>query len=384
MTGLNGVFNRLLMPAAQIPRLPLQKWASGLADRANQLAARSTSAEFEHASLVTNTANNAALVLTHGGLVDSAEAVCRSQCAWLADVAERHGCPELRMLLIQPWVNLGRLCARTCRTEQALSCFADVLHCTTSARPAIAGFPLNRNHWAYLEWDAAAGERFGRTVYIKNSLDALLLARRYEDVVSFAAANRHLCQDNLRAFALEAEMIARARLGEREQAIGAEQRDRPYHPWARIVFRVRSAQALAMADEDLDRANSIIGALLAVMQQLAVAEKATLPYLLVVMQAVRTQLALRTTPAACHLASDLAAAADRLDDEVLMIEALQSLCLTGAVAESARLQGLLRQTGYCRFASAEVAQKPVPPEIVRMSESVFAMLDVPTHRDAVA
>lgn len=342
----------LLVPLDRVPRRPVDAWTRDL--HARLLRVRSGERRLLHyAETLAGIGNNAGLIAAFQGERGRARLLCERQMAWQHRMGRRARAPEVERHAVQPWINLGRLDALDGDWEGALARFGKLVARSGDVRLCLGQMQISRRG------EAASG--FGTLlyyVYVVDSLKALLLNRRWAEVLEFA--RRCERRDETAAAALdEAQVVAWCRLGELGRAAGVAGRALALQrAWGKVLFRLRSAEAAACAGQ-LDAAGAELESLAALLQGLgprAMAHPDTMPLVLRVAQACA--VADRAGPAAA-LGRRVAAGAEAAEDETIRIEALRVVAGGTGHPDAIALDQLERDTGYARYRRGE-GGPPIP------------------------
>jgi hypothetical protein len=359
---------RLLTVNEQPVRRPLDAWAGEL--MGDLEAALAEGDVIGRARRVTGCGNGASLVLAHAGRLEDAGRIVRAQVAWLQASADRAGEGALLALVVQPWINLGRLHVLHGRPDAALRHYADVRACRMDAPVSLAGRDVLPAHWAAAGWESTELARFGRSAWIIDGLRVLLPAARWAEAREMADAEE-AGAGGAAPFLREARWVALGREGRADEALSlVEPALRGGGAWDRMVAHLRRAELLALAGDDV-RAAAALGELVAVFGKMAGLEGLQLPALLIVQALVSLALVHAPSAEAFALAERVAAGARRLDDEVMEIEAMRLLAAHAPPPERPRRAAELRlreqSTGYARLRPRDA---PPPP-----SAAVDALLE---------
>ncbi|HEX7051928.1 MAG TPA: hypothetical protein VF188_17100 [Longimicrobiales bacterium] len=343
---------RLFVSTARIARYPLGPWAAELRRQiAAAMASPTRPDEPAWCREIIRCGNNAALVQLHAGRSDAAMEICLAQIHWLRTLASRYRKPHLLTLTLQPWINIGRLYAKQGRVDDALRHFAEIRACTTDGPSNVGDWVIEPHQWARSGWTAKGLRQFGRSVWVTDSLRTLFGAGRYDAVLSMASSDTAVELASFAYMLQEAEVVALACLGRLTKALDRTRRYEIRAPaWERLILQLRRAECLFACGEH-EIARSVVGRLIAVCRQISINSKAKLAFLLPIQHLLRLAILLDPVPAWPELAEDLYAAALRLDDEVLRVEALQ-LTVAGGVAGAERIQELnhlLETTAYAQL-----------------------------------
>jgi hypothetical protein len=109
-----------LLESGRARRPALVPWATDLLGAVRRLDPTSNESFRELATLQ----NNLALLELCGGNAEQARRTCDAHLLWATAIAERHGVAEWGDLVLQPWVNLGRLARAQGSLDSALDHFA--------------------------------------------------------------------------------------------------------------------------------------------------------------------------------------------------------------------------------------------------------------------
>lgn len=365
--------HRLLTPIQLMARRPLGRWSEELLGFLNDATStRRRIPSFEHCQAVIGYTNQAALVQAHAGLVGNADALCDQQIRWLQAIATCHGMPSVLLLIVQPWINKGRLAGRRGDINLALRCFTEVRAYTARETPLLAGCEIGDEFWPLLDWDRTKAAEFGELVLAFESLSVFLAQQRYDDVLRFEAIFSHRIVATKATYALqEASVVALGQSDDPDRAVHqARLYERSAEPRQKLVFRYRAAEVRALANE-IDAAASEFNELIRICRKLRIDDRRSVAFLLLVQQIVRAAWMVAASPEARAVAEEVIAGARRLDDEVVAIETLQLLAReeTGQrdTAAAMQLRENLASTGYARFRAARnvVACQPVVNELFR-------------------
>src|SRR6185503_15112106 len=93
-----------LLERGRVSRPPLRVWVANLLDNLAEAERKSTAWPS-----VDGCMNNAALIAVYRGDLRGAEELCQIQLRWVANLMREHGPIAVGELVIQPWINIGRL-----------------------------------------------------------------------------------------------------------------------------------------------------------------------------------------------------------------------------------------------------------------------------------
>ncbi|MFL6449585.1 MAG: tetratricopeptide repeat protein [Bryobacteraceae bacterium] len=100
-----------VLDSGRVIRRPIEEWSRDLEGRISQLVGQEP--KLDAVDRGCSALNNAALVFVHAGLPAAAEDICQSQLAWINRHSGTLAPGQLKVLAIQPWINLGRLYRRS-------------------------------------------------------------------------------------------------------------------------------------------------------------------------------------------------------------------------------------------------------------------------------
>ena len=359
----------ILMPQDRIPREPLGPWAARLLETLDQgLATIRTTRRF--AGELGFVGNNAGLIAAHRGEMQTAWRITERQVWWHGRQARRSGDAAVTAYGLQPWVNLGRLDALTGRWHEALARFAGLAAYEVAGRLELGCVRVGGSAWAAVTESREQFLDVLETMYVSDSLKAMLLNRRFELVHPFVA--RCVPEGGLRWVCEEACAVAEAREGDFGAAAArAEAAARGASGWNRAVLRRRAAEAHACAG-DTARAAGILAQVAGVVAQVSPEQKAR-PELM----PVTTRLA-----TACHevgldaqayaVARGVLEGARAVRDELIEIELLRLLAVTAPDGEREEwrraAEAAAETTEYARY------RRGGPPPPSPATEELYARL----------
>jgi len=342
----------LLSPTDRIGRKPLVDWAVELSARLDKARAAGLDAR-NLAGEVGSIGNNAALMAAHLGRGTLAGTLCETQIEWHARRARATGDPGLNAYAAQPWVNVGRLEVLRGQWEAAVARFGALAHYARDGELMAGCARIDSGAWSAVTPTREEFEAFLETVRVMDTFRALLLNRRWDEIMAFRAALADDTRPTLRRVGDEAAVVALARLGDpgraHQVALGAE---RDTSGWHRAVFRVRRGEALLAAGETA-RATGLLTQMAGVVVQISPEVRGDLNTVYVLN---RLACALREAGGHEHagsVARVMLEGARAGDDQVLEIEALRILASLPDDAEHARWAGELAQiestTRYAKY-----------------------------------
>jgi hypothetical protein len=356
----------ILIPQDRIVRAPLGPWAARLSGQLDDTL-RSTRRTRQAAAQLGFVGNNAGLVAAHRGDMDAAWRLTQRQLWWQGRLARRSRDAAVAAHGVQPWVNLGRLEALTGRWREALARFSGLGTYAVADTLQLGCVRLRGTAWTSLMGSRDHFVRFLETVYVTDTLKAMLLNRRWELVPSFAAQH---ADGGLRWIVEEACVVAECRTGD-PAAAAARARDaaRQAQGWTRAVMRMRAAEAHACAGQT-GLAAEILGPMARVVRQVSADQMAN-PHLM----PATARLAGACREAGLEEDADALArrvleGARRAGDELIEIEMLRLLAASPREEEreawGKALDALERSTEYARYRRGG----PPPP-----SPAVTALYD---------
>jgi hypothetical protein len=364
----------LLLPSDRIARAPLTAWAGRLLERVERCQ-RERRTLWGLGEELATVCNNAALIAAHRGDARTAWTLCELQVRHFDRLARRARQEDLATLTVQPWVNIGRLEALRGDWEAALARFARLNHKGADGRLCLGTVRVGPGEHE-LPQRKEGFEAFLQTVYVVDSLKALLQARRWEEVDPFVRPLSLADRPGLAAFAREAQVVAAARRGDLDRARElAVETGRAQQGWFRAVFRLRLAEAQALSGETAEAAE-LLTSLAEVTGKLSDEAKSTLNVLYVTSRLAAACHEAGLDEAACAVARDVYEGGRAAGDEVFQIEALEVLARSAPAGErgewAAALEGARAETEYRRFRRGEPAESPVIDELCGRLCDAFA------------
>ena len=340
----------LLLPHERVALASLGRWAERLDTRLTRCrdTLRTLS---ELAATVSDIANNTALVATHQGQPSTARTLCERQIQWQCRLARRSktswGLPHA----LQPWINLGRLDALSGKWEAALERFARLRELRDGGRIDLGPMCIGTRQCEALSSTPDGLRRHLTTVYVVDSLRALLLNRRFAEAADFAWKVELDCPAEPARLAVEASIIATCRLGDHASAenLAAMALDRA-RGWDRAVFQLRMAEVLGCAGERV-RAAEILSRSAAVLEGVSLGRKKKPDVLPALVRFASACAEVDLHSEALDLARDTREAARAGGDEVVEIESLRILARLSPAPQQWRdaLGELETATDYHRY-----------------------------------
>lgn len=372
---------RVLTPIDRAVRRPLHAWSR---DRLAALGRATADVDppfpFDTCREIVKIGNNAGLILTHAGRSADAERLCRRQITWLDASARRFGRPALRVLTVQPWVNLGRLHGLGGQTETALEHFREIYGCTTGDVSTVGEIEIRSSDWSRRGWAPEDLDRFRRSVMLVDSLRVLFTAGRFEEALELAEGDVAGDSETLARVAAEGQVVSLAALGDSGRA---SERARSLRgradAWQRMVLSYRCCEALVLAGE-IERARQTLAGLVKVCRELPLAGEIALQGLLIA-ECVTRLAALTGAPRPWEeVAGALARAGDRVGDRVLQIRSRRLLAHeaeSSARRESARSEAerIAASTHYARLRRGDAAPSGPPAEAEELLAGLMDVMD---------
>ncbi|HSU17021.1 hypothetical protein [Longimicrobium sp.] len=236
-----GILTAILLPQDRIAREPLGRWAERLSQRLARVRAEMR-APRALAHAVGAIGNNAALIAAHAGASAAARGLCERQMAWQLRLARRSRDRAITAHAVQPWVNLARLQAQQRDCAGALERLAALRRQAGQDALVIGCARVRRDDWEVMAPGHDAFASFMENVFVLDSLKALLLNRRWDETLDFAAALPGATTPPLARFGAEAYVVASMRLGDAERARATAQ---AMLPGSQTVFPLRLAEVHA-------------------------------------------------------------------------------------------------------------------------------------------
>jgi len=345
----------ILIPQDRIARQPLTPLAAELTHRLQGIR-RTVRGTHELSAQISRIGNVAGLIAASRGEMAVAWRLTERHLWWHGRQARRSGDATVTAHALQPWVNLGRLESLAGRCDEALSRLQGLSSFPISDRLELGCVRLSGPAWKALVPSRERFLEFLESIFVSDSLKAMLLNRRFDLVQPFAG--RLPGEGELHWIGEEA-CVAREARG-----------------WYRAVFRLRAAEAYTCAGEGTCAAG-ILTQMAGVVQQMSGKRKADPKLLPVTARLATACQEAGLAEFACLLARDVLNAARAARDEPIQIEMLRVLATTAPAAErqswAQAAWTLAGDTEYARYrrggappASAVVA------ELYRCLDEVFA------------
>jgi hypothetical protein len=275
--------------------------------------------------MVTGIANNTALIAAHRGEVEVARGICQRQIRWIGRLGRRAGKPGLAAHVVQPWVNLGRLDALEGDWNGALERFAQLTTYRATGWLRLGMVCIDGTGWETVATARREFEAVLENNYVIDSLKALLMNRRYRELITLVDGLGEARRADILRRSREGCVVAHARLGEFERAVEiAAATAKEFGNWTRVIFRLRLAEVLASAG-DLDAAADVLRPLAAVIVQVSAETKRQLSFLYTIHRLATACAEAGLEHEAAVLGRDVLASARDLDEEVFQIEILRML-----------------------------------------------------------
>ncbi|HEX6037839.1 hypothetical protein [Longimicrobium sp.] len=362
----------ILVPQDRVPRQPLGPWAAELARRTAEVL-RGVRGTHALAGELAGIGNQAALIAASRGDAAVAWRLTERQLWWHGRQARRARDPGVAAWALQPWVNLGRLEALAGRWREALARFSGLGTYEMTDTVQLGCVRLHGPAWRTLTRSREQFLRFLETVYVTDTLKALLLNRQWDRVPAFAAPfadgeQRWICE--------EACVVAQCRAGApRTAAARAGIAARQAQGWTRAVLRLRAAEAHACADEP-QAAREILVRMARVVREVSVEQLAN-PSLAPVtarMAAAAQEAGLMED--AYALAGRVLQGARAARDECMQIDMLRLLADAAPEREretwAAALEAAEGTTEYARYRRGDPPSNPVISELYERLEALFS------------
>lgn len=363
----------ILTPQDRLARKPLGSWGEELIRRLDE-ARRVIRDTRRFAGELAFVGNGAGLIAAHRGDMGSAWRIMERQIWWHGRMARRSGDAALTAHALQPWVNLGRLESLTGRWREALSRFGGLTAFETAGRLEMGCVRLGGESWSALMASREQFVGFLDSVYVADSLRAMLLNHRFEEVIPFV--RRLGTADSSPWIREEACIVADCCMGGFGTALSrARAAAREARGWERVVLRLRAAEVHACAGE-VSQAATLLASLAEVVQRVSAGQHAN-PRLMPVTARLAN---------ACHeagLGREADAVARRVlegaraaRDEMIEIEMLRLLAATAPERERPGWREASEHaeasTDYARYRRGGPSPNPVFGELYERLEDAYA------------
>jgi hypothetical protein len=313
---------------------------------------------------ISGVANNVALIAAHQGAFEVARKLCSSHVRWQVRLSRRSGDLSLGGHALQPWINLGRLEALTGSWQAALARFAQLRGCRPGSPIKLDRARVPGEGWQVLGDTIQDALRFVERAYVVESLKALLLNRRYADVLVFNEALTPDDHPGRSRLVIEATIVAAVGQGDfdraRKTAAAALGQTAA---WERLTFQLRLAETLACTGA-ADRAGDLLHPIVRAAMNLSPATWCELQplYVLARVAAVAREIGLEREAAA--MAQRALDGARTARDEVFQLNALRILAAVTTGDEHCAwkdsLDRLERVTEYQRERRNDAKTPPGP------------------------
>lgn len=363
----------ILIPLDRIAREPIGGWAERLLGQLNT-GLRRVRSTWGIAGEIGFVGNNTGLIAAHRGDMDVAWRITQRHLWWQGRLARRSGDTAVTAHGVQPWVNMGRLEALTGRWREALARFSGLSTYAVADTLQLGCVRLAGSAWTSLMSSREHFLRFLETVYVTDSLRAMLLNRRFELVPSFAA---QFGDGGLRWICEEATVVAECREGDPLAAAArARSAARQAQGWTRAVLRMRAAEAHACAGET-KLAAEILSPVAHVVRQISPAQMAA-PHLMPATARLASACSEAGLTVEAHaLAQRVLEGARTIRDELIEIEMLRLLAAISPDQEretwETALHDLEHSTEYARYRrGGPPPRNPVVTALYDRVEEVFS------------
>lgn len=338
----------LLLPQERIPRLPLAAWTGELLSRLAKCRQTLRNPR-DYTLAIAGVTNNAALVAAHEGLLQIARRLCEAQLHWQHRFSRRSRDDAIAGHGIQAWINLGRLDVLSGEWESALARFAPLAGAGGKRRIKLGTIWIDHTAWQVVTTSQPKFAELLDSAYIVDTLKALLLNRRFDEVLAFTpVTGTH--HPGLSCFLQEASAIAACGLGDFDRALTiTTEGERSTRGWERVVFRLRMAEVLECAGRTADAA-AILGPAMQAARGASPVRRGELGPLHIANRIAYACREVGLNQEAVELAAGVLCGARTARDEVLEIESLRILAAEhGPWAE--HLERLEATTAYRRYRS---------------------------------
>jgi tetratricopeptide (TPR) repeat protein len=239
----------LLLESGRTSRPPLRTWARSLLDRLESGEASPASW-----SKVAVCMNNASLIEAFRGNSSGSQGLCELQLRCAENLLRFHDAATHADLVLQPWINLGRLLRIRGQYDRALEHFAVFLDVMQGRAPRLWPLQIDAPSWRKLATAQSETSVLPllKAVYIVDSMKVYFSARDVEGAARFLRQARVLLDGETHLLLDEAELITLARLGRYEDALALTERSGwqqdGYSMLVRLTYRVALLSALGAED----------------------------------------------------------------------------------------------------------------------------------------
>lgn len=290
---------------------------------------------------------------------------------WQSRLGRRLGDEVVAARALQSWVNLGRLDALSGDWPAAVERFSG-LRMYRSGRPLFLDGLCIPGVDAGADEHTAAFDRLPLSLYVIETLKALLSNGRHREVLAFVAEIGPDTEPGLLRFAAEASTIASCRIGDfdtaRSTAVAASAAT---WGWQRAVFRLRLAEVLSCEGEE--GATTILVSLAGVLGRLSPAKRGELTSLYIMLRVCTACAEAGLSAEAVSTARAVHEGARTAGDQVFEIESLRVLADMDTGPDRERWRGSLAEmeetTDYAKYRRGD--RKPVRnPAIDRLYDTL--------------
>jgi tetratricopeptide (TPR) repeat protein len=242
-----------LLEEGRVNRPPLRAWAKALIEKL--AAADRGPASWRR---IEACMNNASLIEILRGDEPAAQASCELQLGWAVHLLQSHGALAAGELMIQPWINLGRL--RRIRGEHALALRHFTLLVDTAAGrgPRVGPVTFGAAAWQELVRSKGLLPTL-QAVYVIESEKVYLAAGDHAGALELIRRARALIGEDTSSLMDEGELIALAGLSRHGEARGVlERAGWQKGPYRKLLWATYGAALLAAAG-DLEDARRLVG-----------------------------------------------------------------------------------------------------------------------------
>jgi len=198
-------------------REPLRCWAARLVGVVGEPPAET----FADAARQHEAFSNAALIFAYLGEPDRAAEILVHQLALVDEAIRRRRDPLFLSMVIDPWVNLGRLCSRRGDADAARRHFADVFALRSGADCRVGPCEIPADDWARTRVADHRLDELTAAIYVIESLKALFVAERFDEAARFLDTVGWARATPLRSLLVEADLIALAGVGRHDEVLAA-------------------------------------------------------------------------------------------------------------------------------------------------------------------